>query len=58
VTAAEDAALDRVLRDDELRMVFQPIVRLNNREIVAFEALVRGAAGSSIESASAARRST
>lgn len=48
--AREAAELDRLLRQDALRMVFQPVVDLCTRTPVAFEALVRGPVGSPLAS--------
>ena len=41
---------DRLLRDRDVRAVFQPIVRLDSREVVGFESLARGPEGSPLES--------
>ena len=41
---------DRVLRDRLLRTVFQPIVRVESGGVAGYEALVRGPAGSILES--------
>lgn len=52
--ALDQARLDevrRILRDRSIRTLFQPIVRLPENEIIGFEALSRGPAGSYLESA-------
>jgi EAL domain-containing protein (putative c-di-GMP-specific phosphodiesterase class I) len=41
---------DRVLRDRLLRTVFQPIVRVESGAVAGYEALIRGPAGSILES--------
>ena len=41
---------ERVLRDRLLRTVFQPIVRVQSGAVVGYEALIRGPAGSILES--------
>src|SRR5215475_12819553 len=41
---------DRVLRDRLLRTVFQPIVNVDSEAVVGYEALIRGPAGSIMES--------
>src|SRR5215475_7900084 len=41
---------DRVLRDRLLRTVFQPIVNVDSEAVVGYEALIRGPAGSVMES--------
>jgi EAL domain-containing protein (putative c-di-GMP-specific phosphodiesterase class I) len=48
-----DAEFDRVLTARDLNMVFQPVVSLRTSEVVGLEALVRGPAGSDLESAGA-----
>ena len=54
MTHTEDAAVQdefqRTLRDGLLRTQFQPIVNVRSRTIVGYEALVRGPAGSIVES--------
>jgi EAL domain-containing protein (putative c-di-GMP-specific phosphodiesterase class I)/GGDEF domain-containing protein len=52
--ALDQARLDevrRILRDELVRTLFQPIVRVPDREIIGFEALSRGPEGSYLESA-------
>jgi EAL domain-containing protein (putative c-di-GMP-specific phosphodiesterase class I)/GGDEF domain-containing protein len=52
--ALDQARLDevrRILRDGLVRTLFQPIVRVPDREIIGFEALSRGPEGSYLESA-------
>lgn len=52
--ALDQARLDevrRMLRDRAVRTLFQPIVRLPERQVVGFEALSRGPSGSYLESA-------
>jgi EAL domain-containing protein (putative c-di-GMP-specific phosphodiesterase class I) len=48
--ATVEDEFDRVLRDGLLRTVFQPIVRVESAAVVGYEALVRGPAGSALES--------
>jgi EAL domain-containing protein (putative c-di-GMP-specific phosphodiesterase class I) len=48
--AAVEREFQRVLDDDLLRTVFQPVVRVDNRAVVGHEGLVRGPAGSILES--------
>jgi EAL domain-containing protein (putative c-di-GMP-specific phosphodiesterase class I) len=48
-TAQESAQLRRALTGDGVRALFQPVVRLDSAEVVAYEALVRGPVGSSLE---------
>src|SRR5258705_11956911 len=43
----------RVLHDDLLRTLFQPIVNVGSGAVVGHEALIRGPAGSVLESADA-----
>src|SRR5262249_33638103 len=54
MTHTEDAAVrdefQRTLRDGLLRTQFQPIVNVRSRNVVGYEALVRGPAGSIVES--------
>lgn len=45
--------IDRVLAEQSLRTVFQPIVDLEDRSVVAYEALTRGPAGTTLESPAA-----
>jgi EAL domain-containing protein (putative c-di-GMP-specific phosphodiesterase class I)/GGDEF domain-containing protein len=52
--ALDQARLDevrRILREGEVRTLFQPIVKAPSREIVGFEALSRGPEGSYLETA-------
>jgi EAL domain-containing protein (putative c-di-GMP-specific phosphodiesterase class I)/GGDEF domain-containing protein len=52
--ALDQARLDevrRILRDGLIRTLFQPIVRVPDREIIGYEALSRGPEGSYLESA-------
>ena len=52
--ALDQARLDevrRILRERSIRTLFQPIVRLPEREVVGYEALSRGPSGSYLESA-------
>ncbi len=46
---APPLSLRDLLRDDGIRAVYQPIVNLDDDETVAYEALVRGPAGSMLE---------
>jgi EAL domain-containing protein (putative c-di-GMP-specific phosphodiesterase class I) len=46
---AADVTLDRILREQAVFPLFQPIVELRDRNIVAVEALARGPAGSTLE---------
>ncbi len=48
-TREESALLRRALAGNGVRALFQPVVRLDNRDVVAYEALVRGPVGSSLE---------
>ncbi len=43
------AELDRILRGELVEAVYQPIVRLADRSVVAFEALARGPLGSPLQ---------
>src|SRR5258705_4656355 len=52
-TAATAGMFDEILRTRALRTVFQRIVRLENGNTEGYEALVRGPAGSPLESAAA-----
>jgi diguanylate cyclase (GGDEF)-like protein/PAS domain S-box-containing protein len=47
--AADDALLAELLATRTLRTVFQPLVRLDTREVVGYEALARGPVGSTLE---------
>jgi EAL domain-containing protein (putative c-di-GMP-specific phosphodiesterase class I)/GGDEF domain-containing protein len=52
--ALDQARLDQVrkiLRERSIRTLFQPIVRLPDREVIGYEALSRGPSGSYLESA-------
>lgn len=49
VEAAEQALLDAVLSRRSVRTLSQPLVALDSGAVVAFEALSRGPAGSSLE---------
>jgi EAL domain-containing protein (putative c-di-GMP-specific phosphodiesterase class I) len=53
VTTVRDDALGRILREHRLQTVFQPIVRLDDGKTVAYEALMRGPAGSRLATAPA-----
>ncbi len=46
---AEQAELEAILADGSLRSIYQPIVELERGATVAYEALVRGPAGSALE---------
>src|SRR5215475_15314492 len=48
--AVVEEEFDRVLRDRLLRTVFQPIVNVDSEAAVGYEALIRGPAGSIMES--------
>ena len=48
-TEDEAAQLRRALAGPGVRTLFQPVVRLDNGDVVAYEALVRGPVGSSLE---------
>src|SRR5258708_23048107 len=50
--ATVEKELERVLHDRLLRTVFQPVVSVETRAVVGYEGLVRGPAGSILESAS------
>src|SRR5258708_32427816 len=50
--ATVEKELERVLHDRLLRTVFQPIVSVETRAVVGYEGLVRGPAGSILESPS------
>lgn len=47
------AALKEILSESQVRCVYQPVVDLESGDVVAFEALVRGPAGSELESPAA-----
>ena len=49
VSAAERDELDDILAHSRLRTLFQPIVELESRSVVAYEALTRGPLGSMLE---------
>jgi EAL domain-containing protein (putative c-di-GMP-specific phosphodiesterase class I) len=49
-THASEEAISEVLRDGLVRSVYQPIVDLHSGQVVGFEALARGVAGSPLES--------
>jgi EAL domain-containing protein (putative c-di-GMP-specific phosphodiesterase class I) len=49
--AVAGAELDRILRERQVRTMFQPIVHLESGAAVGFEALVRGPEGSLLDSA-------
>ena len=52
--ALDQARLDevrKILRERSIRTLFQPIVRLPDREVIGYEALSRGPSGSYLESA-------
>lgn len=46
-----DGQFEQILRDRDIRRVFQPVVQLPSRAVVGFEALVRGPEGSGLASA-------
>jgi EAL domain-containing protein (putative c-di-GMP-specific phosphodiesterase class I) len=48
-----DEQFERILRERDLRIVFQPIVHLPSDTVVGYEALVRGPEGSALSSAGA-----
>jgi EAL domain-containing protein (putative c-di-GMP-specific phosphodiesterase class I) len=48
-TDDESAQLRRALSGPGVRTLFQPVVRLDNGDVVAYEALVRGPVGTSLE---------
>ena len=48
--AAVENEFERVLHDRSLRTVFQPIVRVESGAVVGYEGLIRGPAGSILES--------
>jgi len=47
------ALLDRILLEESVTTVFEPIVRLASRETIGFEALTRGPAGTGLETPAA-----
>lgn len=47
------AALEEILSESQVRCVYQPVVDLESGDVVAFEALARGPAGSELESPAA-----
>jgi len=49
VEAAEQALLERLLAERSVRTVFQPLVALDSGQVLGFEALARGPAGSALE---------
>lgn len=49
VDAAEQALLDQVLAQRAVRTVFQPLVALDDGQVLGYEALSRGPAGSALE---------
>jgi len=49
VGAAEQAVLERLLAERAVRTVFQPLVSLDTGQVLGFEALSRGPAGSALE---------
>lgn len=49
VEAAEQAVLERLLAERAVRTVFQPLVALDSGQVLGFEALSRGPAGSALE---------
>lgn len=44
---------DTIMRENQLRAVFQPIVATANLEVIGYEGLIRGPAGTSLESPAA-----
>ena len=52
-TTLEVSEFDRILRERQLRTMFQPIVRLASGATIGYEALVRGPEGSPLASANA-----
>ena len=52
-TTLEVTEFDRILRERQLRTMFQPIVRLATGATIGYEALVRGPEGSPLASADA-----
>jgi EAL domain-containing protein (putative c-di-GMP-specific phosphodiesterase class I) len=48
-TEEESALLRRALAGNGVRALFQPVVRLDNGDVVAYEALVRGPVGTELE---------
>ena len=50
-TSDQDSlAVRRLIADDDLRVIFQPIVDIDASTVVGYEALARGPAGSPLES--------
>jgi len=49
VEAAEQALLEQLLAGRSVRTVFQPLVALDSGQVLGFEALARGPAGSALE---------
>ncbi len=49
VEAAEQALLERLLAERAVRTVFQPLVSLDSGQVLGYEALSRGPAGSALE---------
>ncbi|MFI5315860.1 MAG: EAL domain-containing protein [Myxococcota bacterium] len=47
------AALEKILLEESLTTVFEPIVRLATREVIGYEALSRGPAGTGLETPAA-----
>lgn len=47
------ATLEEILSESQVRCVYQPVVDLESGDVVAFEALARGPAGSELESPAA-----
>jgi len=49
VEAAEQAVLERLLAERAVRTVFQPLVSLDSGQVLGYEALSRGPAGTAPE---------
>lgn len=49
LSSADADEVERILADENLRTVLQPIVRLQDRQLLGFEALSRGPLGSTLE---------
>lgn len=49
LSGADADEVERILADEDLRTVLQPIVRLQDRHLLGFEALSRGPLGSALE---------